>query len=850
MVVSSATAPLGLRAQEKAAQAVPETRDWHVHPDEGSDENDGSSAAPLATAQAAVDRARPGDRVVLHPEGGIYRQSLVIARGQSDLVIEGNGVTLTGADPLDPEGWENLGDGLHRRLLPRTQLDRHLLVVRGVPQSMGRAQAAPDAPAAYPAAEALAPGEFRWDELDEESGWLTYRGDTSELEWSVRADGFATAGEAQSIRVFHLNAIHFLDDGFHVEDRSRGLQFFHIAAIGNLGDGFSARDRSSCWIQGGRFLGNRNAIADSADTYYTDCLFGDSTETEILLEGGRHSLLRCRILAGENSVPIRIRASSRSEGGDELSLANLVLREVEIDLSKATRPKLEIGPGTTVYYDPSTAPHIEPLETLIEPGSRLSADLYRIHPIGRDASGEPIMAWVAGDSHTPRKANYRIIHLDRHHPDEVTPEVAPNNDWHGLMEPLPTAGFPPEGSAFTPENESAHAIWRWIGLTAPDAVFLPDTPEGRALGAALQKEPPAGVGRVDLFLSREADDGSVHTTLLPPRDDTVRLAKDEMLARLARSPLELLEQMAPHYGVSFDGGYLDGLALMAKMRAGLPHDAPELALAKADSPLPASAGNLSGTLVYAELALRDEEARPWALERLRRVADLAFAEDGTPLPSMPYHGEMSDAVFMSGPLLVLAGALTGEERYFDQAVRHVRFVQAMCLRPDGLYRHSPLHEAAWGRGNGFPALGIAMMLDHFPEEHPERNFLEESLLAHLEALAPYQNTDGLWHQIVDHNDSYAEFTATGMIAYAISRGIRTGRLPEPEWSPRLHLAWNAVKARIDTDGKTIINVCTGTGKQRSLEDYYRRTAIFGRDPRGGGVAMLLAAEMHAGPEPR
>ena len=69
------------------------------------------------------------------------------------------------------------------------------------------------------------------------------------------------------------------------------------------------------------------------------------------------------------------------------------------------------------------------------------------------------------------------------------------------------------------------------------------------------------------------------------------------------------------------------------------------------------------------------------------------------------HGEMSDAYFMATPLLAKVGKLTGEQKYFDLALRHIHFLENLVLRDDGLYRHSPLTDAAWGRGNAFPALG-------------------------------------------------------------------------------------------------------------------------------------------------
>jgi hypothetical protein len=42
-----------------------------------------------------------------------------------------------------------------------------------------------------------------------------------------------------------------------------------------------------------------------------------------------------------------------------------------------------------------------------------------------------------------------------------------------------------------------------------------------------------------------------------------------------------------------------------------------------------------------------------------------------------------------------------------------------------------------------------------------------------------------------------------------------------------------------------VDVCTGTGKQKSLRDYFDRGAILGPDPRGGAMAFLVATELAA-----
>ena len=104
-----------------------------------------------------------------------------------------------------------------------------------------------------------------------------------------------------------------------------------------------------------------------------------------------------------------------------------------------------------------------------------------------------------------------------------------------------------------------------------------------------------------------------------------------------------------------------------------------------------------------------------ACARARRAVDLGFSETGEMKESMPFHDEMSDSLFMATAIPARAGALTGGAATSTWPPA-VAFMQKLVFRPDGLYRHSPLTDAAWGRGR-FPALGLALTLESFPKDH-------------------------------------------------------------------------------------------------------------------------------------
>jgi len=397
--------------------------------------------------------------------------------------------------------------------------------------------------------------------------------------------------------------------------------------------------------------------------------------------------------------------------------------------------------------------------------------------------------------------------------------------------------FPPEGAAYR-ENPESHALWRWIGVHAPDLVLVAGE-EDFGLTEALSTRDVAGIGSIPARRVPNLDANSLDALpdTIPPSD-----ARTEVERRRRRTPTEVARELARIYGHDFNQvTYLPGMALIARMRIGETDDVGRLAAPYVETrPAIRSSLNIAGHLVFAELAERTGDARYLALAR--SAADMGFDAAGEMLEAMPFHNEMSDAYFMAGPILARTGRLTGETRYFDMAARHIEFMEALVLRPDGLYRHSPLTEAAWSRGNAFPALGLALTLSDFPESHPAFPDLLATFRDHMETLAEFQDADGMWSEVIDHPGSYAELSSTAMIATAMLRGIGNGWLDAGDYQHRVEAAWTAVLARTGSDG-TLIDVCESTNKQPTLEAYLDRAAILGRDERGGGMILVFATEM-------
>ena len=113
----------------------------------------------------------------------------------------------------------------------------------------------------------------------------------------------------------------------------------------------------------------------------------------------------------------------------------------------------------------------------------------------------------------------------------------------------------------------------------------------------------------------------------------------------------------------------------------------------------------------------------------------------------------------------------------------------------------------------------------------------------MNALAPLQDENGMFREVVDYPGAYPEYSGTAMIATAMMRGIRKGWLDAATYRPIVDRAWQAILLRTSSDGR-LFDVAESTGTRGLTEkDYLRRAAILEADPRGGAFAMLFALEM-------
>lgn len=224
-------------------------------------------------------------------------------------------------------------------------------------------------------------------------------------------------------------------------------------------------------------------------------------------------------------------------------------------------------------------------------------------------------------------------------------------------------------------------------------------------------------------------------------------------------------------------------------------------------------------------------------------------DDGTLARATPFKNSVwADDAYMSIPFLAQMGALSGDEKYFDDAATQMLDFSSHLFVPSaGLFTHhwNTAHpddqpRYYWGRANGWCAMAMVELLDALPPDHPQRARILRLFRAHAQALASLQAGDGLWHQMLDRTDTYTETSCSAMFTFALAHGVNSGWLDAGAYGPVAQAGWNGLTTRIDDQGH-ITGTCVGTGYADDYVFYYHRPHV--DDIHGYGPVLLAGAEM-------
>ena len=241
------------------------------------------------------------------------------------------------------------------------------------------------------------------------------------------------------------------------------------------------------------------------------------------------------------------------------------------------------------------------------------------------------------------------------------------------------------------------------------------------------------------------------------------------------------------------------------------------------------------------------------LQYLNRVGDYIINTqvkftDGTLARNGPRKMTLwADDLYMSVPYLARMGKLTGDNKYFDFAIKQVEsFTNYIYDTATGLYYHAFYDDekmngvAHCGRCNGWVALAQVELLNNLPANHPKRAQLIKLLLRQIVGFSRYQDPSGMWHQILDKPDSYPESSVTAMFVYTVAKAVNEGWINK-RFITIAQNGWDAVARKVTPDGQ-VADICIGTSIEEDIRYYYTRPTAL-NDTHGLGAFLMAGAEM-------
>jgi unsaturated rhamnogalacturonyl hydrolase len=249
---------------------------------------------------------------------------------------------------------------------------------------------------------------------------------------------------------------------------------------------------------------------------------------------------------------------------------------------------------------------------------------------------------------------------------------------------------------------------------------------------------------------------------------------------------------------------------------------------------------LRGTLPAARFLV--DEMADYVQRRQSRLSDSTLCR-----PDPEERTIWADDLFICVPFLLRYARLSGDKAYYDDATRQVvQFNHYLFDKKSGIAYHAwfdKRHQhsvAYWGRANGWMVWATSEALLHLPTTHADYKAVLDIYREQMKGLVHYQNQNGMWHQVLDHPESYEETSCTAMFTLALARGVLNEWI-DKKYEDHVLRGWNAVKGRIAEDG-TVAGICQGTSIGATLQYYFERKTP-PHDPRGVGAVITAGIEV-------
>lgn len=210
-------------------------------------------------------------------------------------------------------------------------------------------------------------------------------------------------------------------------------------------------------------------------------------------------------------------------------------------------------------------------------------------------------------------------------------------------------------------------------------------------------------------------------------------------------------------------------------------------------------------------------------------------------------GLQIDDLYMIAPYWCRKAELLNEPKWLDRAIdeslhyfEYLWDEEDKLMNPLWLDKDKAPYGLYWGRGNGWYIMAVTDLLTFIPQDHPKRKDVLEDYRTFIKGIILRQSENGLWHQILDSPESYAETSCSGMFTYCILKGCNEGWL-EPSFFKAGKKGWNGLLTKVN-DKFEITGVCPGSDISSDPKYYLKDKAPKTHDQHGIGPFLLAGAE--------
>jgi len=178
-----------------------------------------------------------------------------------------------------------------------------------------------------------------------------------------------------------------------------------------------------------------------------------------------------------------------------------------------------------------------------------------------------------------------------------------------------------------------------------------------------------------------------------------------------------------------------------------------------------------------------------------------------------------DALFMAPPTMALIAEATDDLRYLNlmnsmwwQTYDYLYDPAEHLWYRDGRYviqedgsgpRTTHGQKVFWSRGNGWVFAGLALVLEHMPDDYPDRPRYEELFREMAAVLVAVQGDDGLWRSSLLDAEEFPipESSGSGFFTFGLAWGVNNDVLDADSFLPAVYRGWEGLIWALQPDGR-------------------------------------------------